>query len=179
MCIQFVQRYIRTGRSCSPLLGRHAAVLVRPRTIRHRKPDGPHKGRTVRVEARTVRPLPGSLVCQAGTTVVLGRPQTVRQSKPDGPHMGRTVQAEARTVRPCSGAPICQSRGGGGTCPGYEFIGIPYNGWGYKSPFVADVLDIDIMLLVSYDGKLGATDFSNVRVNFLSDSSNPTICCFI
>jgi hypothetical protein len=63
--------------------------------------------------------------------------------------------------------------------PGYEFIGIPYNGWGYESPFIADILDIDILLLVSYDGKLGATDFSNVRVNFLIDSSNPPIWCFI
>jgi hypothetical protein len=67
----------------------------------------------------------------------------------------------------------------GGIFPGYEFIGIPYNGWGYKSPFGADVLDIDIPLLVSYDGKLGATDFSNERVNFLIDSSKPPICCFI
>jgi hypothetical protein len=49
----------------------------------------------------------------------------------------------------------------GGICPRYEFIGIPYNGWGCESPFVADVLDIDILLLVSYDGKLGAIDFSN------------------
>jgi hypothetical protein len=44
---------------------------------------------------------------------------------------------------------------GGGICPGYEFIGIPYNGWGCESPFVADVLDINFLLLVSYDGKLG------------------------
>jgi hypothetical protein len=64
-------------------------------------------------------------------------------------------------------------------CSGYEFIGIPYNGWGCESPFVADVLDIDILLLVSYDGKLGGTNFSNKRVNFLIDSSNPLICCFI
>ena len=61
----------------------------------------------------------------------------------------------------------------------YEFIDIPYNGWGYKSPFVADVLDIDIMLLVSYDGKLGATDSCNVHINFLINSSNPIIYCFI
>jgi hypothetical protein len=67
----------------------------------------------------------------------------------------------------------------GGICPGYEFIGIPYNGWGYESPFVVDVLDIDILILVSYEGKLGATDFSNEHVNFLMDSSNPPICCFI
>jgi hypothetical protein len=77
------------------------------------------------------------------------------------------------------GADLPSRDGGGGTCPGYEFIGIPYNGWGCKSPFVADVLDIDILLLVSYDGKLGATDFSNIRVNFLIDSSNPSICYFI
>ena len=61
------------------------------------------------------------------------------------------------------GADLPSRDGGGGTCPIYEFIGIPY--WGCKSPFVADVLDIDILLLVSYDGKLGATDFSNVRVD--------------
>jgi hypothetical protein len=55
-------------------------------------------------------------------------------------------------------------------------IGIPYN---CESPFVVDVLDIDILLLVSYDGKLGEIDFSNEHVNFLVDSSNPPICCFI
>jgi hypothetical protein len=77
------------------------------------------------------------------------------------------------------GADLPSRDGGVGTCPGYEFIGIPYNGWGCKSPFVADVLDMDILLLVSYDGKLGATDFSNVRANFLIDSYNPPICCFI
>jgi hypothetical protein len=66
-----------------------------------------------------------------------------------------------------------------GICSGYEFIDIPYNVWGCGSPFVADVLDIDIMLLVLYDGKLEATNFSNVRVNFLIDSSNPPIYCFI
>jgi hypothetical protein len=68
----------------------------------------------------------------------------------------------------------------GGICPGYEFIGIPYNGWGYKSLFFADVLlDINILLLVPYDGKLGATNFSNECVNFLIDSSNLPIYCFI
>jgi hypothetical protein len=50
---------------------------------------------------------------------------------------------------------------------------------GLRSPFVVDVLDIDIMLLVSNDGKFEATDFSNERVNFLIDSSNPRIYCFI
>jgi hypothetical protein len=43
------------------------------------------------------------------------------------------------------GADLPSRDGGGGTCPGYEFIGIPYNGWAYKSPFVVDVLDIDIV----------------------------------
>jgi hypothetical protein len=90
--------------------------------------------------------------------MVLGRPRTVRQSKPDG--SGRS--SDGPTVFRGVDLPI--SDGGGGTCPGYEFIGIPYNGWGYKSPFVADVLDIDILLLVSYDIKLRATDFSNIRV---------------
>jgi hypothetical protein len=67
----------------------------------------------------------------------------------------------------------------GDICPGYEFIGISYNGWGCESTFVADALDVDILLLVSYDGKLGATDLSNARVNFLIDYSNPLIYCFI
>jgi hypothetical protein len=33
---------------------------------------------------------------------------------------------------------------------------------GYESQFVVNVLNTDIILLVSYDGKLGARDFSNV-----------------
>jgi hypothetical protein len=66
----------------------------------------------------------------------------------------------------------------GGICPGYEFIGIPYNRWGCESPAIANVLDIDIQLLVSYDGKLGITDFSNEHFNFLIDSSNPPFCYF-
>jgi hypothetical protein len=70
------------------------------------------------------------------------------------------------------GADLLSRDDGGGICPGYDFIGIPYNGWSCESPFVADVLDIDILLLVSYDGKLRATDFSKARVNFLIDSSN-------
>jgi hypothetical protein len=48
-----------------------------------------------------------------------------------------------------------------GICPGYEFIGIPCSGWGYESPFVVDELGTDILLLVLWDGKLRATDFSN------------------
>jgi hypothetical protein len=91
---------------------------------------------------------------------------TVRHGKSDGPTVSR-------------GADLPSRDGGGGIYPRYVFIGISYNGWGCESPFVVDVLDIDILLLVSYDGKLGATDFSNERVNFLIDSSNPLICCFI
>jgi hypothetical protein len=67
----------------------------------------------------------------------------------------------------------------GGICPRYEFIVILYNGWGCESPFVINVLDTDILLLVLYDGKLGATCFSNVLVHFLIVSFNPPICCFI
>jgi hypothetical protein len=48
----------------------------------------------------------------------------------------------------------------GGIFPGYEFIGIPYNGWGCEFSFATDVLGTDILLLVSYDGNLGATHFS-------------------
>jgi hypothetical protein len=72
------------------------------------------------------------------------------------------------------------SRGDSGCIfPEYEVIGIPYKGWGCESPFVADASDINTPLLVSYDGKLGATNFPNVHVNFLIDSSNPPIYCFI
>jgi hypothetical protein len=77
------------------------------------------------------------------------------------------------------GADLLSRDNDGGICPGYEFIGIPYNGWGCESPFVADVLDIDILLLVSYDGKLEATYFSSKHVNFLIYSSNSPIYCFI
>jgi hypothetical protein len=77
------------------------------------------------------------------------------------------------------GANLPSRDNGDGICLGYEFISIPYNGWGCESPFVTDVLDIDILLLISNDGKLGATDFFKEHVNFLIDSSNPLICCFI
>jgi hypothetical protein len=54
-----------------------------------------------------------------------------------------------------SGAPICQA---GTTVVVFALYtsssAIPYNGCGYESPFVVDVLEIDILLLVSYDGKL-------------------------
>jgi hypothetical protein len=76
------------------------------------------------------------------------------------------------------GADLPSRDGGGGICPGYEFVALPYNGWDCESPFVVDVLDIDILLLVSYDGKLGATNLSNERVNFLIDSSNPSNLLF-
>jgi hypothetical protein len=108
------------------------------------------------------------------------QPQTVRQGKSDGPRNGRTVRAKARTVQLCPRVPICQA----GTVVvvfalDMSSATLPYNGWDCESPFVIDVLDIDILLLVSYDGKLGATNLSNEHVNFLIDSSNPPICCFI
>jgi hypothetical protein len=68
---------------------------------------------------------------------------------------------------------------GGGIFPRYEFISISYNGWVCESPFVAYVFGIYILLLVSYDRKLGATNFSNVNANFLIVSSNPPIYYFI
>jgi hypothetical protein len=76
---------------------------------------------------------------------------------PDG--LGRS--SDGSTV--FRGADLPSRDDGGCICPGYEFISIPYNGWGCESPFVADVLDVDILLLVSYDGKLGATDLQCTR----------------
>jgi hypothetical protein len=64
------------------------------------------------------------------------------------------------------GADVPSSDGDGGIFTRYELIDIPYNGWGCESLFVADLLDIDILLLVSNDGKIGATYFSNEHVNF-------------
>jgi hypothetical protein len=92
---------------------------------------------------------------------------------PDGPGRGSDGPTTFR------GVDLPSRDDGGCICLEYEFIGIPYKGWGCKSPFVADASDINTLLIVSYDGKLGATDFFNVRVNFLIDSSNPPICCFI
>jgi hypothetical protein len=153
-------------------------VLVQPRIVRQGKPNGSRKGRMVRAEARTVRLRPGSSICQSGTAAALGRPQIVRQSKPGGrvwagwcgQSLGRSDRVQGRRSA---------KQGRRWLYLPYEFIGIPYKGWGCKSPFVADASDINTLLLVSYDEKLGATDFSNVRVNFLIDSSNPPICCFI
>jgi hypothetical protein len=39
--------------------------------------------------------------------------------------------------------------GGGGGCPGYAFIDIPYNGWACEASFVAIALSIDISMLAS------------------------------
>ena len=64
------------------------------------------------------------------------------------------------------GADLPSRDDGGGIYPRYEFIGIPYNDWGCESPLVVNVLDIDFLLLVSNDGKLGATYFSNEHVTF-------------
>jgi hypothetical protein len=84
-----------------------------------------------------------------------------------GPGVSRTVRREKSYGPTVPRDADLPSRGGcGGICPGYEFISIPYNDCGCGSLFVADVLDIDIMLLVSNDRKLGAIYFSNKHVNF-------------
>jgi hypothetical protein len=88
--------------------------------------------------------------------------QMVRiRARQSGKRLGRSDRIQ--------GTDLSSRDGGGGICPRYEFIDIPYNGWGYEPLFVADVLDIDILLLVSYDGKLGAIYFPNERVNFEID----------
>jgi hypothetical protein len=71
MRIRSVRWYIRTGRLCLLLLGRHVVALVRSQTIPQGKPDGLRKGRTVRAKARTVRPCPGGPICQAGMAVMV------------------------------------------------------------------------------------------------------------
>ena len=71
MRIRAVRWYIRAGRLCSLLLGRHAVALVRSRTVRQGKPDDLRKGQIVRTKARTVRPCLGASICQAGTIVVV------------------------------------------------------------------------------------------------------------
>jgi hypothetical protein len=64
--------------------------------------------------------------------VVLVRPQIVRHGKPDGP--GKS--SDGLTV--VRGSDLSSRDDGGGICPRYEFNDIPYNGWGYESPFFAD-----------------------------------------
>jgi hypothetical protein len=146
---------------------------VQPRTVRQGKPDGlgrssdgPTTSRVADLPIRDVgdpRAAPDCPAEQAGRSAY----------GPDYPGRGSDGPIVFR------GADLPTRDGGGCICPEYEFIGIPYKGWSCEGPFIADASDINTLLLVSYDGKLGATDFSNVRVNFLIDSSNPTICCFI
>jgi hypothetical protein len=50
------------------------------------------------------------------------------------PRGGPGVALDGPTVSRCTDLPRRDS--GGGICPGYEFIGIPYNCWGYESSFV-------------------------------------------
>jgi hypothetical protein len=64
--------------------------------------------------------------------VVLVQLWTVRKGKPDGPTVSGGVDLPSRDDN-------------GGIFPRYKFIGIPYNGRGCESPFVVDVLDIDIL----------------------------------
>jgi hypothetical protein len=71
------------------------------------------------------------------------------------------------------GADISHKGYGGNGHPGYEFIGIPYNGWACKGPFVTDGVGIDTLVVTSSEGKLGIVDFSNACASFLRDSSIP------
>jgi hypothetical protein len=57
------------------------------------------------------------------------------------------------------------------------FIGIPYNSWVCEDPFIADSFGEARFIATSRDGKLDTTDFSIVRVSFLSVSSMPPIRC--
>jgi hypothetical protein len=146
---------------------------VRPRTIRQGKPDGPGRSSDGLTASRVAdlssrdgsgpRAASDCLAEQAGRSAY-GPNGLCRSS--DDPTVFRSADLPSRDDDDC-------------ICPEYEFIDIPYKGWGCESPFVADASDINTLLLVSYDGKLGATDFSNVCVNFLIESSNPPICCFI
>jgi hypothetical protein len=61
--------------------------------------------------------------------------------------VGLSGQKLKRSDR-AKGADLPSMDDGGGICSEYEFIVIPYNGWGCESLFVVDVLDIDILLLV-------------------------------
>jgi hypothetical protein len=55
-------------------------------------------------------------------------------------------------------------------CLGYEFTGIPYNGWVCVGPFVADASREVASIATSWDEKLGIMDFSIARVSFFSVS---------
>lgn len=51
----------------------------------------------------------------------------------------------------------------------YEFIGLSYNGWDCRGPFVADAFGEVASIVTSCDGKLGTIDLSNVHVSLLSN----------
>jgi hypothetical protein len=57
------------------------------------------------------------------------------------------------------------------SCPRYEFINLPYNGYAREGPFTADGLGTDAPTLALCDGKLGIEDFSYARVSLLNNSS--------
>jgi hypothetical protein len=61
--------------------------------------------------------------------------------------------------------------------PEYEFIGLSYNGWDCRGPFVADAFGEVASIVTSCDGKLGTIDFSNVHVGLLSNFSTTPIRC--
>jgi hypothetical protein len=49
------------------------------------------------------------------------------------------VRDYTQTICPWSGVLSSAQGLWGSGCPRYEFIGISYNGWDYKGPFVTDV----------------------------------------
>jgi hypothetical protein len=141
-------------------------------------------GRTVRHDAELFDGTSGLFGCVSLLLrchmVVLARPQSVWQGESDGPCKGWTIQEEAWMVRSCPRALICQV----GTT--VVVFAIDKNSSTYhimsgsvNPHLLPDVLDIDILLLLSNDGKLEATYFSNEPANFLIDSFNPPIYCFI
>lgn len=94
----------------------------------------------------------------------------------DGPwyRVGRSKIKRGRSgrVRRC----CCVHLVWGNGWPRYEFSVIPYNGWDCIGPFVADVSS-EVSTMISWDGKLGIVDFSNVCASFLSVSSIPSRRC--
>jgi hypothetical protein len=100
-------------------------------------PDGPWIYLDCLVVFATTR---GHVLTLAWVRIVRQRDSDCLRLDANGPVISRFVDLSSRDDS-------------GGICPIYELIGIPYNGWGCESPFVTNVLDTYILLLVSYDGK--------------------------
>jgi hypothetical protein len=64
----------------------------------------------------------------------------------------------------------------GSDCPGYEFIGIPYNGWVCAGLFVVDAYSEVVYVAATWDGKLGIVVFSIVHVIFECFFYSPMRC---